>query len=230
MRVLAPSAVLLLSVCLPLVAAPKISATGVDAYAALGVKTKKVLTATTINSNVLPGEDAKQVVSIVTYMTGRKTREDAVNVRFGVFRDLGEGKLAAVYTQDLGEFSGGIVGDGDLQLIDLDLDGTSELIVFYDDFSDPLIEQRKAVVYMYEDGAFVPRWSGPVEYDATKKVRDFPEERRDRFVREIDLANTMRTRGITLFFEKRMIAVAGEKLSQPKVVSETFPLRAKPRR
>ena len=52
-----------------------------------------------------------------------------------------------------------------------------------------------------------------------------PVERRDHFVRELDLVSTLRTRGVTLFFNKTMIAVAGERLVEPKVVEETFPLR-----
>ena len=35
----------------------------------------------------------------------------------------------------------------------------------------------------------------------------------------------MRTRGVTLCMNKQMIAVAGERLPQPKTVVETFPLR-----
>ena len=55
-----------------------------------------------------------------------------------------------------------------------------------------------------------------------------PVERRDHFIRELDLISTLRTRGVTLFFNKTMIAVAGERLAEPKVVEETFPLRKRP--
>lgn len=211
------------------VAAPKTAAVGVDAYEALGVKTSKVLRGTILRARVLPDEPDKQVVSIVTYLTGRKSKSDAINVKFGVFRKVGN-RLIPVHIVDIGEISGGIVGAGDLQLLDLDHDGTNEIIVLFDDFSDPLIEQRIAVVYLYQDGTFVPAWQGAVEYDATRKAEGLALERRDRYTREIDLASTMRTRGITLFFDKRVIAVAGETLPQPKIVQETFPLRTRPLR
>jgi hypothetical protein len=41
----------------------------------------------------------------------------------------------------------------------------------------------------------------------------------------LDLGNTRRTKGITLFITKTMITVAGERLPQPKQVQETFPLK-----
>ncbi|MDH3627458.1 MAG: hypothetical protein OEV00_09825 [Acidobacteriota bacterium] len=231
MRVSIPRVLSVALLLLPVIvlAGPKKSEAGVGAYEALGIKTGKVLTGTVLRARVVPNATDKQVVSIVTYLTGRNSKSDAVNVRFGVFQAAGE-RLVAIHTADLGEIAGGHVGAGDLQLLDLDQDGTNEVIVFYDDFSDELITQRQAVVYFHEDGAFVPRWQGPVEYDATRKVRDLADERRDRFVREIDLANTMRTRGVTLFFDKRVTAIAGETLAQPKTVQETFPLRPKPQR
>ena len=43
-----------------------------------------------------------------------------------------------------------------------------------------------------------------------------PPERRDRFMRKLDFPNTRRTKGLTLFMTKEMVAVAGERLPQPK--------------
>jgi len=120
---------------------------------------------------------------------------------------------------------GGLGGGGELQLIDLDRDGVNEIIASFQSFLDPLIEQRLAEVIVNDDGTFRTAWSGALDYDATRAARDVPRERRDRFNREIDFASTLRTRGITLFMNKQMIAVAGERLDQPKVVQETFPLR-----
>ena len=36
----------------------------------------------------------------------------------------------------------------------------------------------------------------------------------------------MRARGVTLYVNKKMIAIAGERLEQPKLVQEEFPLRS----
>ena len=64
-----------------------------------------------------------------------------------------------------------------------------------------------------------------MEYVATRSARDVPAERRDRFSREIDLAETMRARGVTLFVNKTVYAVAGERLPEPRVLRETFALK-----
>jgi hypothetical protein len=197
-----------------------------EAYRALGVKPQKVLSGTVINSKVVPG-GGKQVVCIATYLTGKKGKSDAVNIKLGVFvpREVG---LDPVYLRDLGAERGGYIDRGDLQLLDLDGNGINEIVVTFDSYEDPLIEQKLSEVIIYGESGFATAWSGAVEYDATKAARNVPEQRRDRFVRELDLPNTLRTRGVTLFFNKKMIAVAGERLAEPKMVEETFPLREAP--
>jgi len=198
--------------------------TSADAYEAMGIRPAEVLTGTVLMAKVSPGDD-KQVVAVTTYFTGSKERDEAVTVRLDVFNRIGE-QLERVYGRDFGKEVGGLVGEGELQLIDLDLDGVNEIIVTYQSFIDPLIEQRLGDVMVNEGGDFRSAWSGPLDYDATRAAREVPRERRDRFSREFDFPNTMRTRGITLFVNKKMISVAGERLSQPKVVQETFPLRS----
>jgi len=163
----------------------------------------------------------------VTYLTGAKSKADAVNVRLGLFTRRGD-DLNLFHTRDLGEENGGYVAGGDLQLLDLDRDGVSEIVVCYDSYKEPLIEQRICEVILQEDGQFRTAWVGPVDYDATKAVRDVPKERRDRFTREFDWGGTIRTRGLTLFMSKKVIAVAGQRLDEPKLVQETFPLRETP--
>ena len=198
--------------------------TAAEAYRAMGIKPVDVLTGTVLTAKVLPGAD-KQVVAVTTYFTGSKEKEDAVNVRLDVFNRSGD-SLARVYGRDFGEEAGGAVGAGELQVIDLDRDGVNEIIASFESFLDPLIEERVAEVILNHDGAFKTAWSGAMSYDATRAARDVPRERRDRYSREFDFANTLRTRGVTLFLSKEMIAVAGERLDEPKVVQETFPLRA----
>lgn len=197
--------------------------TAADAYRAMGIRPADVLTGTVLTAKVLEGPD-KQIVTVTTYFTGSRDTNDAVNVRMDVFRRAGE-RLMPVYGRDFGDERGGPVGDGELQLVDLDLDGINEIIVSFKSYLEPLIEQRIGEVIVNEAGDFRSAWSGALDYDATKAARKVPLERRDRFHRELDFASTMRTRGITLFMNKQMIAVAGERLAQPKVVQETFPLR-----
>lgn len=193
------------------------------AYRAIGIDAADVLSGTVLRASVLPGGE-KQVVSLVTYFTGAQDKGEAVNVRLDVLRSQGN-ELAPIYTRDFGEENGGLVAEGDLQLVDLDRDGVNEIIVSYGSYADPLIEQRLGEVILYDEDGFETAWAHPLKYDATRAARNVPPERRDRYERELDVVSTLRTRGVTLFFEKKVIAVAGERLAEPELIQETFPLR-----
>jgi hypothetical protein len=206
-----------------LAASPVLGNTAAEAYREIGLDVKDVLSGTSLTAKVIPGK-TEQFVTITTFLTGGREKSDAVDVRLDVFERAG-GRLVSVYTRDFGAENGGFVGDGNLQLIDLDLDGVNEIIVSYESYADPLIRQVIGEVLLHEEDGFRTAWSGPMKYDATKAARELPTERRDRFEREIDLGATLRTRGVTLFLNKQVIAVAGERLPEPKVVQETFPLR-----
>jgi hypothetical protein len=199
---------------------------GIQAYRAMGLRVGDVLSGTTLSARILPG-DEKQVVTVVTFFTGQRDQAGAVNVRLEVFRREGD-RLVSAYSRDLGRERGGYVGQGDLQLVDLDRDGRSEIVLTYDDLRHPLIQQRIGEVIVHDEPGFRTAWTGPVKYDATKAAREVPAERRDRYERELDVAATLRSQGVTLFFNKTVIAVAGERLTEPKVVQETFPLRPAP--
>ena len=197
-----------------------------EVRAALGILSKDVLSGSVLTARVLPG-DSKQIVTVTTYFTGKRGDADAVNVRLDVFRREGE-RLAPVYSRDFGEENGGHVGRGEVELLDLDGDQVNEIVVSYDDARSPVASRRVAEVIVREPSGFRVAWSGETEYDATREARDVPPERRDRFVRTLDVAATLRTRGVTLVFRKKVIAVAGERLPEPKEVVETFPFRGAP--
>jgi hypothetical protein len=216
----------ILALLLLFLALPARAASGSQAYEALGIEVGDVLSGTVLTAKVVPGSE-KHVACVVTYLTGKRDKADAVNVRLGLFTRLGD-ELDLFYTRDFGAEQGGYVARGDLQLLDLDRDGVSEIVACYDSFKEPLIEQRICEVILQEDGKFRTAWVGPVVYDATKAVRDVPRERRDRFQREFDWGGTIRTRGLTLYMTKKVIAVAGQRLDAPKLVQETFPLRETP--
>ena len=155
--------------------------TASEVYRALGIKPTDVLTGTVLTARVIEGDD-KQVVAMTTYFTGKRERADAVNVRLDVFSRSGD-RLTAIYSRDFGEKNAGGVGNGDLQLVDLDMDGVNEIIASYDSYEDPLIEQRLGEVILNEGSTFRKGWSGAMEYDATRAARSVPRERRDRFRR-----------------------------------------------
>lgn len=196
---------------------------GLVVYRTMGIKAGDVLNGSVLSSQVLPGRD-KQVVALVTYMTGKKDEANAVNVRLEVFRRQGD-VLESVYARDYGKENGGYVGRGEIQTVDLDGDGVQEIFVTYDLAKDRLIEDRRGEIVVRDGDAFRVQWVDAVQYDATRAARDVPADRRDRFVRELDLAGTMRTKGVSLLFDKKTIAVAGERLADPKVTKEAIPFR-----
>ncbi len=197
-----------------------------EVYAAMGIKTGDVLSGSVLTARVLPGE-AKQVVAMVTYLTGKKDDAGGVNVRLEVLRREANA-LVSLYARDYGKESGGFVGRGDVELVDLDGDGAAEIVVTYDQQGNPLVQRRPGEVIVRDPAGFRVAWTGDMEYDATRAARDVPADRRDRFLRKLDAAATLKTRGITLFMTKKVIAVAGERLAEPKEVRETFPLRPQP--
>ncbi|HKQ61030.1 MAG TPA: hypothetical protein VJS92_07050 [Candidatus Polarisedimenticolaceae bacterium] len=196
---------------------------GVQAYRAMGVEPKDVLSGTVLTSRVVPGGD-KQIVAMASFLTGRQDEASAVGVRLCVFRRDGE-QLVQVYRRDLAEENGGFVGEGNVELIDFDQDGVNEIVLSFKSFKEATIEERRGEVLLYDESGFKPVWSGSLSYDGTRAVRKLAEDRRDRFTREIDLPATLGTRGVTLIFNKKVTAIAGERLAQPKVVRETFPLK-----
>jgi hypothetical protein len=197
--------------------------TASDVFKKMGVKVQDVMNSSVATARVLPG-DVKQVVAVVTYLTGKKDEAGALGVTLQVYRTEGE-KLVPLYVRDAGKANGGFVGRGEVALLDLDGDGVNEIGFYYDNLKNGLIQDRRLDIIVHDGTEFRVAWTGSVSYDATTAVRDVPPERRDRFVRELDLGSTRRTKGVTLFMTKTMITVAGERLPQPKSVKETFSLK-----
>ncbi|HJQ97589.1 MAG TPA: YkgJ family cysteine cluster protein [Candidatus Polarisedimenticolaceae bacterium] len=197
--------------------------TAVEVFKKMGIKVGDVMNSSVLTGRILPGED-KQTVAVVTYLTGKKDEANALGIRLEAYK--GEGaNLTPIYSRDVAKENGGYVGRGEIALLDLDGDGINEIGVYYDNLKNGLISERRLDIIVREGDTFRVAWTGAVEYDATRAVRDVPQERRDRFLRKVDLANTRRTKGVTLFFTKTVVAVAGERLPQPRQVQETFALR-----
>jgi hypothetical protein len=217
----------LIASCVLALSSATLAESAVDAYKALGIEAGSVMNGTTFNVQVIPG-DERQLVCMTTYLTGKKEESIALEVRLDVLMPRG-GELVSLYSRRFGEENGGYVADGNLQVLDLDRDGVSEIIVTYGSFTNPLIDLVLGEVIFYGKDNFETVWKGPMEYDATRAARDIPAERRDRYLRQLDPIATMRSGGATLFFNKSMITVAGQRLPTPKTVKETFPIRIQER-
>lgn len=220
--VLAP---LLLVAPVVLAAAPSGAPGPSEIYRAMGVRPEAVLNGTILQAKVVES-GGKQTVAIATYLTGKKEDAEAVGVKLVVF-DTTAG-LKPVYERDFAKENGGFVGRGEIQLVDLDGDGVTEILPSWDNVRSKVIDERRGEVLLRAEGEFQVAWAGELKYDATRAARDVPEERRDRFEREVDIPATLRTRGVTLFFTKKVLAMAGQRLPEPRLLRETFPLRPPP--
>ena len=134
---------------------------GVEAYKAMGIDKGKVINATQTSAQVLPG-DSKQLVCLVAYLSGKKEKNAAIKLRLAVLEGS-DGEYTPVWDQDFSSKYGVNVGEGNLELLDLDRDGQAEIIVTFDLFSDPLIRQRFGEVIVWDEDHFKTAWSGPVE-------------------------------------------------------------------
>lgn len=195
-----------------------------EVYRAMGIRPEAILNGSILSAKVVEG-GARQTVAIATYLTGRKEDADAVGVKLVVFDTAG---LKPLYERDFGRENGGFVGRGEIQLVDLDGDGLMEILPSWDNVRSKVVDERRGEVLVRENGAFKVGWSGELRYDATRAAREVPDDRRDRYEREVDIPATLKTRGITLFFNKKVQAVAGQRLPDPRIVRETFPLRPPP--
>ena len=209
--------------CVALLALPAAADTASEVFKKMGIKVGDVMNSSVLNGRILPGED-KQTVAVVTYLTGKKDEANALGVRLEAYRGQGTA-LSPIYSRDVGKENGGYVGRGEIALVDLDGDGVNEIGLYYDNLKNSLISERRLDIIVREGDGFRIAWTGPVEYDATRAARDVPQERRDRYLRKLDLAATRKTKGVTLFFTKTVVAVAGERLPQPRQVQETFALK-----
>ncbi|HEX6849931.1 MAG TPA: hypothetical protein VF139_00880 [Candidatus Polarisedimenticolaceae bacterium] len=196
-----------------------------EVYRAMGIRPEAILNGSILAAKVVEG-GARQTVAIATYLTGKKEDADAVGVKLVVF-DAASG-LKPLYERDFAKENAGFVGRGEIQLVDLDGDGLMEILPSWDNVRSKLVDERRGEVLVREGGAFKVGWSGELKYDATRAVREVPDDRRDRYEREVDIPATIKTRGITLFFNKKVQAVAGQRLPAPRIVRETFPLRPPP--
>jgi len=197
--------------------------TATSIYQAMGIAPTKVMNGSILTAKVLPGAD-KQVVALVTFLTGRRDEAGAVGVRLEVFQRDGD-RLETAYARDYGKENGGHVGRGELEIVDLDGDSRSEIVVTYQDARDRVVERRRCEVLVHEGSGFRVAWVGDLEYDATRAARDLPAERRDRYTRKLDVPGTLKTKGVSLIFTKTTIAVAGERLPKPKTTTEAFSLQ-----
>ena len=178
---------------------------------------KDILTVTTINAG--PGLSA----TLSEFFTGDKTEKSGVNLLLGLHAVNGD-DLKLLTTRDYNAEAGGFVSRGSLQVIDLDRDGTNEVLVEYHHKETPGSIRVDLDVLKIDGNRLTLRWSGPVRVDTSNpSLRVSPSER-EKFVREIDFARTAQAHGDRICFQKTVSMAAGAAIVPPKTLDEELPM------
>jgi hypothetical protein len=117
---------------------------------------------------------------------------------------------------------------GEFSVVDLDGDGGSELILTWDSSLVPEKTERMTEIWAIDGpGRLRKVWSGPWEID-TMRDPDTAEGEQKHVVRAIDYGKTRALAGGGIVFTKTIHAVAGERLAEPTVTTQSVSLRLRP--
>jgi len=178
---------------------------------------KSVMVTTTIEA--APGLSA----TLTEFFTGERNEKTGVDLLLGLHRLDGESRTL-VASRDYNVEKGGYVSRGSLELIDLDRDGTKEILVDYHREDKPGQTRIEMEALRIVGEGLVPIWSGPIRVDTTNPTLTMPSSERERYSREIGYTRTTAAGGRKIYFTKTVSVAAGVTFDPPKVVEEEFDL------
>ncbi len=182
----------------------------------------KVLGQTVLSSDVwsTPG---RETVVLTEFMTGKKGPADAVEVALDI-RGPGGDQARPVATRSYLALLGGPIGGGEITLVDLDWDGTNEIVVsMHQGETTGITRIVMEILREGPDGLFLC-WSGPVRINTAGEPSGTPAGERERWSREIEYSKTGASRGGMVVFKKTVQVAAGVPVQPAAVVEESFPM------
>lgn len=187
----------------------------------LSVPRKKILVTTTISAG------ADLTATLTEFFTGERNEKTGINILLGLHRGSGkERKLLA--SRDYNAEAGGFVSRSSLQVIDLDRDGTNEILVDYHHMELPGSTRVDLDVLRIVDDRLVLAWSGPIRVDTSATSLGLPPSEREKYVREIDFSRTNAAGGRRICFQKIVTVAAGAVFDPPRGVPEEIDLSGIP--
>jgi hypothetical protein len=183
----------------------------------LKIAHKDLLVTTTINVGTT------MTATLTEFFTGDQSEKTGINMVLGLYMGSGDDRKL-VATRDYNAATGGFVSRGSLQVIDLDLDGTCELLVEYHHKESPGSVKVDLDILRITPEGLVMAWTGPTRVDTTAPALKLPPAERDKFVREIDFNCTGDEKGAMICFHKTVSVASGAALNPPKVLDEKLPL------
>jgi hypothetical protein len=185
----------------------------------LKVPKKSVLVTTTIDLG--DGLSA----TLTEFFSGEKSEKAGIDILVGVHRGGAENRVL-VASRDYNEQAGGFVSRGSLEVIDLDHDGTKDILVNYHHHERVGETRIELDVLKLVGDSLVLAWTGPLRVDTTSQTLGLPPPDRERFSREIGYMRTAAAQGSKIYFTKTVSVAAGVVFDPPRVIEEELDFSA----
>ena len=161
--------------------------------------------------------------TLTEFFTGEKNEKTAIDLLLGLYRADGTGRTLLV-ARDYNAEAGGHVSRGSLGVIDLDCDGTNEILVNYHHNERPGATRVDLDVLRVAGGRLLLAWSGPIRVDTTGPGLSLPADERERYTREVGYMKTAAAQGRRIYFQKAVSVAAGVAFDPPRTLEEEFDL------
>ena len=165
--------------------------------------------------------------TLTEYFTGERKEKTAINLLLGLYRVDGQDRILLA-SRDYNAEAGGEASRGSLEIVDLDRDGTNEILVNYHHQERVGTTRIDLDVLRLRTGRLVLAWSGPLRVDTSNPEAKLPAAERERFTREIGYLRTAAAAGSKIYFKKTVAVAAGVAFDPPRVVDEEFDLAGLP--
>src|SRR5207249_2447264 len=104
--------------------------------------------------------------TLTEFFTGEKSEKTGIDLLLGLHRLEGEARTL-VASRDYNVEKGGYISRASLELVDLDRDGTNEILVEYHHEDKPGMTRIELEILRITPGGLAPVWSGPLRVDTT---------------------------------------------------------------
>lgn len=170
----------------------------------------------------LDGDGHNEELLLVNALTGNKDPAKASEVIVGVVApQTNKGRRGALlWSMRISQQTGAAAHNGNIEILDLDGDGNSEMVLSWDRSVRGESVSRWAQIYAMKSPASPSMvWEGVWEQD-TRRDTQISATDKEWFERSIDYSGTRKAAGRAIVFRKIHKVIAGKTLEPPRVVSE----------
>ncbi len=169
------------------------------------------------------GDHHPETLVLVNAMTGESDPARATEVILGIAApDQGKSSGPLLWARHVARDTAAPAHDGEVEAVDLDGDGASEVVLSWDRALSDKGVDRWCEIYSVKD-PIAPRkvWEGPIERDARRDPKAKPEDRLW-MRREFDYSATRKEAGKAIVFSTRRTWADAKPGTPPAVEQERF--------